>query len=172
VTGERADDLRGWFSAIDVAAARSAAPEMRSKAAIILEKQHRCDLPRPGGAARRATQWIKLPCGTDMTLEKEAMRDGGRIRCILARSDATLVGRSFRLLRHRLPETVLGGIVGRRLGDLVGLEGVMTAAADVIVEDHDERGGHQILMLDMEAVPLTLDDFGSGEGMKCEIHRA
>lgn len=159
MTDERVDPLRGWFSAIDLAAARSAPPAMRTKAASILERQRRCDQPRPGGAARKFSEWIRLPCGTEMTLEKEAMRAGGRIRCILGRDHVTLVGRSLRLLRHRLPDTVLAGIVGRRLGDLVELHGVMAATANVTVEDHDERDGHQILMLDLAPVTLTLRDF-------------
>lgn len=164
MTGDRADPLRGWFSAIDLAAARNAPPAMRAKAASILERQRRCEQPRPGGAAKKFTEWVRLPCGTDMTLEKEAMRDGGRIRCILARDHVTLVGRSLRLLRHRLPDTVLNGVVGRRLGDLVELRGVMAATTDVTVEDHDERDGHHILMLDLAPLTLTLQDFHEGRG--------
>lgn len=166
------DGMRGWFSRVDLAAARSAPAIMHWKAHGLLEKQKRCGQPRPGGAARDFSEHCVLPCGSDFTLEKESMRDGGRIRSIIGwKLEATLTGRSLLLLRQRLPETLLNDVVGRRLGEVVALEGVMAHAADAPVQGHEERRGYQVLLLDLDCLPLHLHDFDRTENRQCATLR-
>ena len=89
------------------------------------------------------------------------MRESTSIRIVLGCHGATFTAKNLRLLDTRLPETVVMAATGRRLGDLVSLEGIMKRLEDSIILGCYEHDGHQIITLDLPDVVIRCGDVGS-----------
>lgn len=153
--------LRGRHSAVALAAMRSAPPSFLPKVKLLHQRQQRQGMRSPGGTVRRFSEWITLPCGTDLSLVKQATKEGGDMQLVLGRGvEVTLVGRDLRLLQTKLPDTVIAALIGKPVGTVADMTGcgVMAAVGDAIVKDVRVGDGRQIIILDLPHADITIDD--------------
>lgn len=153
--------LEGWHTPIALAAVRGVPIAFREVALSLHDRQIRCRMPRPGGASRAFQESTTLACGTSLTLEKQRQLDGGRMRVVLGRDGVTLIACNLRLLRTRLPETIVTAAEGMRLGDIVSLGGILARLENEKIMGISDHDSHQLITLDMPSVDIRRDDIGA-----------
>lgn len=111
---------------------------------------------RPGAAACEYEKTIDVGNGESLMIRLPAMRHGGSITIIHNLPGASLhSGRILKVRNVTLPETIMMGASGRRLGDLVSLEGeskLMAELSKAIIThifEVDQNG--QALLIHMDA---------------------
>ena len=138
----------------------------RDKVLTVVRRQQRQSLPRPGGAARRSDAGGNITRHQGyVSVTKAAMKDGGRIAiCVSVGTRATFVGRTLRLFRTGLPETALTESIGRRIGELVDMEGtgVLAGLSDAVVLEAERHQTHDLFTLDVDMVEVRASDVAAG----------
>lgn len=156
--------LRGRHSAVALAAVRNAPPLFVHEIRTLHDRQRRHGMPRPGASVRRFSKGTSLACGTDLSIVKNATRDGGDIDVVVGwMTRVTFVGRDMRLLQTVLPDTVLEAAIGRRVAEVVELSGcgLLSMLSDLRIASVRIEDGLQVFALDVPHVDIAIGDAGA-----------
>lgn len=160
--------LEGEHSEVARKALRSLMRSQRDRVLQVVLRQERQSRPRPGGAARKSDAGGNITRHQGyVSVTKAAMKDGGRIAiCVSVGTRATFVGRTLRLFRTGLPETALTESIGRRIGELVDLEGagVLAGLSDAVVLEAERHQTHDLFTLDVDMVEVRASDVAAETG--------